>query len=152
MAEIYGVYYVIDVYRAKVPEAVFRAEVAKLAEMYHAQFVVGYVAPTEQANVTLMQRDGLPAFSTRAVSDKKVHALPTVAAWNLGRIKLLRGKGWERAFVKEVQWFTGLSGKDDQVDALCTVFDALWTMGPIDWEFVNGVQDAAPLPFMGLQN
>lgn len=152
MAEIYGVYYVIDVYRAKVPEAVFRAKVAEMAELYHAQFVAGYVAATEQANVTLMQRDGLPAFATRAVSDKKVHALPTVAAWNLGRIKLLRNKGWERAFTKEVQWFTGLTGKDDQVDALCTVFDALWTMGPVDWEFVNSVQDAAPMPFMGLQN
>ncbi len=99
-----------------------------------------------------MQQDGMAAFSTRATQDKKVHALPTVAAWNLGRIQLLRGKGWERDFVKEVTWFTGLSGKDDQVDALCTVFDALWTMGPIDWEFCEGIANAAPAPFMGLQN
>ncbi len=152
MAEIGGKYYVVHVYRAKVPEAEFRGEVGRLAELYQAQFVVGYVAATEQGNVTLLQHDGMPAFATRATQDKKVHALPTVAAWNLGRILLLRGKGWERDFCKEVQWFTGLSGKDDQVDALCTVYDALMQMAPIDWDYINSVAAVAPSPFMGLQN
>ncbi len=152
MGELYGMYFVIDVYRAKVSEAVFRAKVGELAEKYRASFVVGYVNAQEQANVTLLQRDGLVAFSQRALVDKKTHALPTAASWNLGRIKVWGGRAWEVPFIKEVTWFTGSDRRDDQVDALCTVFDALWTMGPINWEWVTEMQDAAPAPFQGLQN
>lgn len=152
IAEVYGVYYVVDVYRAKEPEAVFRAKVAELAETYHAAAVVGYVTPQEQANVTLMQRDGLPAYAARAIKDKKTHALPTAAAWNLGRIKVLRGRAWERPFLREVEWFTGADLRDDMVDALCTGFDALWSCGPIDWDWINSVQSAAPMAYPGLAN
>jgi predicted phage terminase large subunit-like protein len=152
MAEINGLYYVIDVYRAKVSEADFRAKVAELAELYQAQFVVGYVAKTEEANVRLLQLDGLPAFSSRAVTDKKIHAMPTAAAWNLGRILCLRGKTWERPFTKEVTWFTGSDRRDDQVDALCVVYDAMSQLGAIDWEWINAAQQAAPAAFAGLQN
>lgn len=152
MAEIYGVYYVVDVLRGKWPEAVFREKVGELAERYSAQFVVGYVAKTEEANVTLLQRDGLPAFSTRAAVDKKVHSLPTAAAWNLGRILVLKGGAWERGFTHEVKWFTGSDRRDDQVDALCVVYDAMYQMAPIDWDYINQVQAAAPQAFAGLQN
>ncbi len=152
MAEVGGCYYVIDVHRVKVPEAVFRAKVAELAELYHAQFVVGYVNANERANVTLLQRDGLPAFEERAQKDKKVHALPTAAAWNTGRIKVLRGKSWEVPFTKEVTWFTGSDRRDDQVDALCTVYDQLHACAPIDWDFVNAIQAAAPAAFAGIVN
>ncbi len=152
MAEIGGFYYVIDVIRGKWPEEVFRAKVAELAELYQAQFVVGYVAKTEEANVRLLQLDGLPAFSSRAHTDKKTHALPTAANWNLGRIRVLKGRAWEREFTREVEWFTGSDRRDDQVDALCTVFDALFAGGPIDWEFIEKIQGAAPVAFAGIQN
>lgn len=152
LAEIGGQYFVVDVYREKVPEAVFRAKVGELADRYQAQFVVGYVAATEQANITLLQRDDLPAFGTRAMVDKKTHALPTAAGWNLGRIKTLRGKVWERGFTKEVEWFTGSDLRDDQVDALCTVYDAMYTSGPIDWDFVDQIQRAAPAAYAGIAN
>lgn len=152
MAEIGGVYYVIDVYRARVPEAVFRAKVAELAEMYQAQSVVGYVAATERANVTLLQRDGLPAYEAKAQADKKTHALPCAANWNVGRIKVLPGKAWCRDFTREVEWFTGSDRRDDQVDALCTAFDALYLSAPIDWDFVNAVAAAAPQAYAGISN
>lgn len=152
LAEIYGVYYVLEVYRAKVPEAEFRAKVAELAERYRAQFVVGYVARTEEANVTLLQRDGLPAFSQRASVDKKTHALPCAAAWNLGRVKVLGGREWERGFCHEVEWFTGSDRRDDQVDALCTVYDAMYCMAPIDWGWMAATQEAAPLALQHIQN
>lgn len=152
LCEVYGVYYVVDVYRAREPEAAFRAKVAELAERYQAQAVVGYVNKNEEANVTLLQRDGLPAFSSRAVSDKKTHALPTAAAWNLGRLKLLRGKAWERGFTQEVTWFTGADRRDDQVDALCVAYDTLFQFAPIDWSWMQEMQGASPLAFQGIQN
>jgi predicted phage terminase large subunit-like protein len=145
MAEVWGVYYILHVYREKVPEAEFRAKVAELQQLYQAQFVVGYVAKVERANVDLLLRDGLPAFAADAVQDKKIHALPTIAAWNIGQILLLPGKSWERDFVREVSWFTGLGDtKDDQVDAMCTVYDALRQLPAIDWDWVNSVQGALP--------
>jgi predicted phage terminase large subunit-like protein len=152
MAEIGGCYYVIDVLRIKCPEGEFRGKVAELAEKYQAQFVVGYVAKTEEANVTLLQRDGLPAFSTRAQSDKKTHALPAAAGWNVGRIKVLAGRIWEKPFTREVEWFTGSDRRDDQVDALSAIYDAMWTAGPVDWDWLTSVQDAAPKAYMGISN
>lgn len=152
IAEVGGVYYVIDVYRERVPEGVFRAKVAALAELYQAQFVVGYVARTEAANVRLLQLDGVPAFPSWAQKDKKTHALPTAANWNIGRIKVLKGKSWERGFTKEVEEFTGADRRDDQVDALCTVFDAMFALGPIDWDFVDAVNAASPCAMPRINN
>lgn len=147
LAEIGGVYYVIDVARLKVSEEKFRARVGELAALYEAQFVVGYVAATEQANITLLQRDDLAAFGTRAIRDKKVHALPTAAGWNLGRIKVLAGKAWTAGFCKEVAAFTGADRRDDQVDALATVYDAMFQSAPIDWTYASEFNAAAPRAF-----
>lgn len=150
MAEAHGVYYVIDVLRIRCPEEEFRARVGGLAEKYNAQFVVGYVARTEQANVTLLQRDNLPAFATIATQDKRVHALPTAAGWNIGRIKVLPGGGWVTPFCREVEWFTGSDRRDDQVDALTTVYDAMYQSGPVDWEFADRIAAAAPQAYSGI--
>jgi predicted phage terminase large subunit-like protein len=152
MAEIYGCYYVIDVYREKVAEDVFRAKVAELANLYKAQFVVGYVAKTEEANVTLLQRDGIAAFSQRAQQDKKTHALPCAAGWNIGKVRVLGGRVWTTPFLREVEWFTGSDVRDDQVDALCTVYDALYSAAPIDWAAVALAQQSAPQAMPWIQN
>ncbi len=152
MAQIGDLYIVLDVYREKVSEAAFRERVAELAEKWSAQFVVGYVAKTEEANVTLLQRDGLPAFASRASQDKKIHALPCAAAWNLGRVRVWKGKRWERDFVHEVEWFTGADRRDDQVDALCTVYDALHASAPVDWKWCLDTAAVAPVPYAGMSN
>lgn len=144
LAQCGGLYYVIDVLRLKVPEAEFRSRVKALCEQWGAQFVVSYVAPTEQPNIDLLAQE-MPAFGMRAVADKKTRALPTAAGWNLGRIKVLSGKSWTRDFVSEVVGFTGSDRHDDQVDALVAVYDSMHSAGEIDWKYMGELMAAAPL-------
>jgi predicted phage terminase large subunit-like protein len=141
------VYHVVDVLRVKVPEADFREQVKRLSEQYDTLTVSSYVAATEQANIDLLQRDGVPAVGRRALADKKTRALPTAAAWNLGRIKVRANQPWTREFVREVVGFTGSDRRDDQVDALDSVFDSMHVSEPIDWRYIQEVQDAAPRTF-----
>lgn len=155
LAEVGGVYHVVDVLRVKLPEADFRQAVAKLCERYEAQFVVGYVAATEQPNIDLLNAMGLPAIGRRAVADKKTRALPSAAGWNLGRIKVMSGQTWTRDFIREVVGFTGSDRRDDQVDALAGVYDSLHVGESADWGWLGMVRDAAPKAFdftgMGIQ-
>jgi predicted phage terminase large subunit-like protein len=144
LAQAGGLYYVIDVLRLKVPEAEFRGRVKVLAEQWGAQYVVGYIAATEQPNIDLLAQE-MPAFGLRAVADKKTRALPTAAGWNLGRIKVLGGRPWTKDFVSEVVGFTGSDRHDDQVDALTAVYDSMHASGEIDWKFIGELQAAAPV-------
>jgi predicted phage terminase large subunit-like protein len=144
LAEWQGQYTVVDVLRAKLPEAEFRARVAAMATAWGAQFTTGYIAATEKPNIELMGQV-TPTFGQRAVSDKKTRALPTAASWNLGRIKVLADKPWSRDFIREVEQFTGADRHDDQVDALAAVFDAMFVGGPVDWDTIKQLQDAAPV-------
>lgn len=143
LAEWHGEYTVVDVLRAKLPEAEFRARVVALAEAWGAQFVVGYIAATEQPNIDLLAQS-TPAFGMRAVADKKTRALPTAAAWNMGKIRVLAGKPWTDAFRREVELFTGSDRRDDQVDALDAVYDSMSVGGPVDWDTIQKLQEASP--------
>lgn len=148
MAEWNGTYYVVDVLRLKVPDAEFRARVVAMCKTWEAQFVVGYIAATEQPSIDLLAAE-VPAIGRRAVSDKKTRALPTAAGWNLGRIKVLSGRPWVREFVREVVAFTGADRHDDQVDALAAVYDSMHVAGQVDWNFLESLRDVAPAPFQG---
>lgn len=143
LAEAGGIYYVIDVIRKKVPEAAFREEVRKLAERWEAQYVVSYIAKTEQPNIDLLAQE-MPAFGRTAVADKKTRALPTAAGWNLGRIKVMADQHWTKDFVAEVVGFTGNDRHDDQVDALVAVYDTMYVGGSVDWKYMDELQAAAP--------
>lgn len=147
LAEVYGIYYVIDVVRVRVSEAEFREKIAKAAESYNTSLVTGYLAATEQPTIDLLQDDGLPAYGMRAVADKKSRALPAASAWNLQRIKVRANQPWTREFVREVVSFTGADRHDDQVDALAAVYDAMHVGGAIDWDFIKKVQQHAPQAF-----
>ena len=142
-----GCYYVLDVIREKVKEAEFREHVAAMVKRWNAQGVTGYVARTEQANIDLLARDGLPAWGRPASEDKKTRALPTAAAWNLGRVQVRQGAHWTSNFVNEVLGFTGADLHDDQVDALAAAYDALYSGGTIDWDFCDQLIETAPQPF-----
>lgn len=148
LAEWSGTYYVVDVLRAKLPEAEFRARVVAMCKQWEAQFVVGYIAATEQPSIDLLAAE-VPAVGRRAVADKKSRALPTAAGWNLGRIKVLNHRPWVRDFVREVVAFTGADRHDDQVDALAAVYDTMHVAGSVDWGFLDSLRDAAPAPFQG---
>lgn len=148
LAEWMGVYYVVDVLRVRMPEEQFRARVVELCRRWGAQFVVGYIAATEQPNIDLLARE-VPAIGRRAVADKKTRALPTAAGWNLGRIKVLSGRPWVREFVREVVSFTGADRHDDQVDALAAVYDAMHVAAAFDWSIADELADAAPGVFPG---
>jgi predicted phage terminase large subunit-like protein len=135
---------VLDVLRIKCQESEFRARVKSLAEHWGAQFVTGYIAATEQPNIDMLQVDGVPAFGRRAVSDKKVRALPSAAGWNIGRIRVRDAQFWTRDFVSEVQGFTGSDRHDDQVDALAAVYDAMFVGAAVDWDFMDELAARAP--------
>jgi predicted phage terminase large subunit-like protein len=65
--------------------------------------------------------EGIPA-----AADKWLRAQPYAAAWNEGRVRMLRTAPWASTFVAEHVGFTGLKGgRDDQVDAGAAGFDAL---------------------------
>lgn len=147
LAELGGVYYVLEVLRERVPESTFREHIANLCEAYQAQFVVSYVAATEQPNIALLNASGVPAIGRRAVADKKTRALPTAAGWNLGRIRVLRERPWTREFVREVVGFTGSDRRDDQVDALDAVYDGLHTGEAADWSELDRVRQSIPRAF-----
>ncbi len=148
LAEWMGEYYVVDVLREKLPEAEFRRRVVELYRRWDAQFVVGYIAATEQPSIDILAAE-IPAIGKRAVSDKKSRALPTAAGWNLGKIKVMSGRPWTKGFVSEVVGFTGADKHDDQVDALAAVYDAMHQAGEIDWEYMDRLQMAAPVPMQG---
>ena len=152
MIEVAGVYYVADVLRMRRPEDEFRAAVAKLAEDYSASIVHSYVAATEKPNISLMQRDMIPITGSPAIRSKKVRAMPAAAGWNSGRIKVLRDRSWTRDFIREVVTFSGADKHDDQVDALAAAYDAIHATAPIDWDYLNSVQAAAPSAYPGLAN
>ncbi len=147
MAEVSGVYYVVDVVRVKVQEADFRARIKALSELYETQTVTGYIAATEASNITLLQRDDVPAFGMRALADKKTRALPSAAGWNLGRIRVRSGQPWTKDFLREVVSFTGADRRDDQVDALAAIYDVMHVSAPLDWDFLNRVREASPRAF-----
>lgn len=149
MGEADGVYYVLHSERAKETEAAFRSRVKAACAKWGAEFVVSYIAATEQPNIDLLVSEGVPAIGRRALVDKKTRALPTAAGWNTGRIRVLNN-GQSKAlddFVSEVCGFTGADARDDLVDSLAAVYDAMNTGPAIDWAHFDELRGAAPKAF-----
>jgi predicted phage terminase large subunit-like protein len=151
LAQVGGVYYILDVIRRQVEPRLFRDEL----RLSHAERpdsrVCAYVAATEQGGVEFIREAGIPVLGLSAAKagDKFTRALPVAAAWNTGRILLPRKAPWRDAFLQEVCGFTGIKDRhDDQVDALAAAFDGLaaenW-QSP-DWSYIDELAAAAPEP------
>lgn len=79
------------------------------------------------------------ALKVASVS-KMIRAQRTAEAWNAGRITVQKDAPWARAFVRELEQFTG-SGSDsadDQVDALVAAFDFVCGATPLPERITYG--------------
>lgn len=129
LAQLGGVYYLVDVIRAQEEPRLFRTRLQALASQWPNAQVFAYVAATEQGGVEFIRDGGvrINGLSANLAGNKFTRALPVSAAWNTGKILLpARRPKWFEPFLSEVTGFTGIKDKrDDQVDALAAAFDGL---------------------------
>lgn len=117
-----------DTVRDDVEEG-FARRLHGLQQRYPGARTVMYTGRSEEQLLDLLAAHGeYPCVveGTPAVTEKYLRSQAYAAAWNEGRIRILRAAGWANRFVTEHVGFTGnKGGKDDQVDAAAAAFDAL---------------------------
>lgn len=69
----------------------------------------------------------IPVIETTPTTDKYTRAIPLIAAWNDGRVKLPSDVQWTRRLLKELKAFTatGSTTTDDMIDAMNIAWSAL---------------------------
>ena len=145
MAELDGIFYVLEVFREHVEPRTFRSHVQALSERYNNAPVVAYVAATEIGNVEFF-REKLNVTVKRAVMDKLSNAIHVSSAWNTQKVLCPEKAPWLDAFLSEVKCFTGKGDRhDDQVDALAAAHDSL-RLHSVDWEYLDRLGTAWPKP------
>lgn len=112
MAEAHGRYFILEVIRRQVDLPEFAAELLKLKQRYQAAPIVSYVANFEKKNVETLLSYGVPLIALPTTGDKYVRALPTAAAWKLGKIAMRAGAPWIEEYAGVVLNFTGQGGDD----------------------------------------
>lgn len=124
MAELGGLFYVVDVIRVQLEPQSFGAQLEPLLKKYGTAYWYG--SGIEKGVANLLGRLGAPVTWRAAVTDKFVRAQPFAAAWNAKKILLPKGSSWANDYVSELASFTGVKDKrDDQVDASASAYDAL---------------------------
>jgi len=117
-----------DTVRAEVDYG-FARKLHALQQRYPGARTVMYTGRSEEQLLGLLAGlaeypclvEGMPA-----PSEKYLRATPYAAAWNEGRVRLLRRAPWASHYVSEHMEFTGLpGGRDDQVDAGAAAYDAV---------------------------
>ena len=141
LAERDGIYTVVEVCRAQCETPVFGRLLRQLAEKYPRAPVTGFVSGTEKGVVQMLRTSLVPGMqSLNATADKFVRAQPVSAAWNAGKVRLLRDsaeavssrQSWQEVFLDELLGFTGVNDRhDDQVDALAGAFAGLSNAQPM---------------------
>lgn len=86
-----------------------------------------YYGGQEETVASLMHGLGAPRITAiKATGDKLLRAEHAAAAWNRGDITLPEGAPWVPEMVRELEAFTGIRDKhDDIADALAALYDAL---------------------------
>jgi predicted phage terminase large subunit-like protein len=127
MLECAGLYYVADVIRVQLETTAFRHALDRIRSKWPTARPRWYCTGPEKGVADLMgDIDARPC-----TADKFVRAQPSAAAWNAGKILVLRGSKWLDPFVREVCSFTGVAdAHDDQVDALAAAFDSFANVAP----------------------
>jgi len=126
LAEVDGVFYVLDVVRVREEPRAFRGRVQLLNQTYLGAWVCAYAAATEMGGIEFLREGGIAVDGRIATVDKFTRAIPVAAAWNTGKVLLPHNAPWLNAFVSEICGFSGVKDRhDDQVDALAAAFDAL---------------------------
>lgn len=96
--------------------------------------MASYVSGPEKGIFNLLFHEGIAVERLPARFSKWVRAQKAAIAWKAGRILVKRGQSWTPRFVREVEFFTGDdAGRDDQVDALVSAYDAHEMSAPVGW-------------------
>ena len=141
-------YYVLDVLRVQERAPVVARLLCGLRQDYPGTPLVMYASGTERGTIDMMGAADLgvrvPITAWSASRDKFLRAQPLAAAWNAGRVHLLRrGGSWVDSAVLEFGRFTGVDDRhDDIVDAMAAAYDAL-KRSPIDLAALLGAAPAA---------
>src|SRR6267142_721276 len=128
LAELGGIFYLLDVDRAQIKAPLFKGRLEALKAKHSVTRSRWYVATTEIGTADLL---GVSAIIAAARGDKHGRAQPVAAAWNAGKVLCPAGAPWLADFVAEVCNFTGVDDlHDDQVDALAAAYDVLASGAP----------------------
>ncbi len=132
LVEHNDLYYVVDVKRAQCEAPDFASELAALNITWPTGGWHWFCSTTEKGVAQLLTDRGTYVEPVPATADKFVRAGPVATAWNEGRVLLPKNAPWLKAFVDEVNLFTGVGDKhDDQVDALASAFESIrYSAGP----------------------
>lgn len=123
-----------DRVRDDVVDPGFAGRIAGLQQRFPGARTVMYTGHTEDLTLALLARlkdHACRVEAMQAVTDKWTRAQPYAAAWNRGRVRVLRPgdageHAWANDYIGEHVAFTGVKGdQDDQVDAGAAAFDAL---------------------------
>jgi predicted phage terminase large subunit-like protein len=130
-----GIYYVHDVRRVRATLADMSAEFKALMVQHPYPVRYGcYMGGNEKGILNLLFVDHVAIERMPARHNKHTRAQRCSVAWRAGRVIVREGQPWSGAFVREVEYFTGLErGKDDQVDALVAAFDLVETTAAEGW-------------------
>ncbi len=134
LAYLDGIYYVHKVWRVQ-RESIEIEAILKEAKAEFGSRMAAYVAGPEKGIYNLMfHHAGIEVERMPARYSKWVRAQKTAIAWNTGRIIVRENQPWTKAFVREINNFTGAEGaQDDQVDALVGGYDAHESSAPVGW-------------------
>ncbi len=116
--------FVLDVLRKQVRPEVFFGQLADLAKRHGVQAFHWHASGTEKALVPFAHQHGVTIRALNATTDKLTRATPFSAAYNGGRVFVVRGP-WNDAYVSELAAFGPGSRRDDQVDASASAYLSL---------------------------
>lgn len=133
-----GLYYVHEVRRAK-------QVIGDVEQMLRSMSldipvpIASYVGGQERAIYDLLFYRGTEVQRMRAHVSKYARSQRASIAWKSGRIMVRANQAWTKAFVREVEFFTGAeNGHDDQVDALVSGYDFHALNAPVGWAQEQG--------------
>jgi predicted phage terminase large subunit-like protein len=135
LAHLAGTYYVHDVRRVRTTLAEMARDFKSMMRDYPYPTRYGcYMGGNERGILDLLFQDEVAIERMKARHNKYTRAQRCARAWQAGRVLVREGMPWAKAFVREVEYFTGDErGHDDQVDALVSAFDLVELSAPVGW-------------------
>lgn len=114
-------YYILDVFRGQMEVQAFGRWLSGACVRYETRNVRMVGSGQESEVIKTLNRDpnlNLNITFDRATQDKFSRALSFQPMWTAGKIQVPDDAPWLNTFITEVTGFDGISGHDDQVDAM----------------------------------
>lgn len=127
VAEKDGVFYLLEVHRARLKAPAFTERLKHLKGKYPGAPFRWIASGTEVGSADFIKEAGIPLVVDNASSDKFVRSIDLAADWNDGRVLLPSAPTpWVPDLLDEFSVFTGVNDlADDQVDALAAAHRVL---------------------------